>query len=452
MHTQQKTAANRWLGPAAPDGAREVTLTPSASGPPPPPRRYALRVRTGGTRGAGTDAGVSVRLIGARGESGWLPLPAGPQHLARGAEDAFELRAPDIGALRRLGVRSDGAGESPAWWLDWVRVDAAAAAAPPPPSGINSSSSSRGGLGPQEVASAPQPAWFVARRWLDAAHGLEVELDAQSRPPPGDGDSGSQALYCVEVHTGDVRGAGTDAGVFVELLGERGATSGPRALLPSPPSAAAFARGAVDAFELRLPALGELSALRVWTDGRGAPWHLDFVAVRERAPHAGGGGGGPGRVWFFPFGGWIGSSGNSGASGAVTIAATLHDPRPRLATYRVVARTSDAPGAGPTSADVWLELVSAAPGGASSGRQPLRVRQGAPPPFARGAADVFELTCRHLGELGAAVVAHDGRGAHPAWHLEQVRGRFCQWICRRALRSKGRFDLSSLLLFLPFLP
>jgi hypothetical protein len=84
-------------------------------------------------------------------------------------------------------------------------------------------------------------------------------------------------------------------------------------------------------------------------------------------------------------------------------------------------RTSDLPSAG-TDADVALELVGAA--GVTSGPQPLRGPApglaAAAAPFARGAADAFQLVCRDLGELAEAVVSHDGRGAHPAWHLEQL--------------------------------
>lgn len=83
-------------------------------------------------------------------------------------------------------------------------------------------------------------------------------------------------------------GAGTDAGVWIELLSQSGASSGPQQLLPPPPrAAAAFGRASVDVFQLRLGALGALGALRVWTDWRGAPWHLDFIQVAQQGAGSG---------------------------------------------------------------------------------------------------------------------------------------------------------------------
>lgn len=94
-------------------------------------------------------------------------------------------------------------------------------------------------------------------------------------------------------------------------------------------------------------------------------------------------------------------------------------------------RTSDLQGAG-TDGDVTLELLSTS--GASSGPRPLCPPRGGAPPFARGGADEFELAAPQLGELAAAVVAHDGRGAGAGWHLEQVRG------ARGGREAAGRRD------------
>jgi hypothetical protein len=86
----------------------------------------------------------------------------------------------------------------------------------------------------------------------------------------------------VTTHTSDVKGAGTDANVFVDIKGAQGA-SGPQALRtkgnPDP-----FKKGKTDSFELLLPLqLGELLELGVWHDGKGlgAGWHLDFVEVAD---------------------------------------------------------------------------------------------------------------------------------------------------------------------------
>eukprot|EP00879_Flechtneria_rotunda_P024917 GHRR01026444.1.p1 GENE.GHRR01026444.1~~GHRR01026444.1.p1 ORF type:complete len:223 (+),score=60.05 GHRR01026444.1:349-1017(+) len=80
--------------------------------------------------------------------------------------------------------------------------------------------------------------------------------------------------YKVVTHTGDIRGAATDASVDVELLGTNGASSGLQQLPAQGPNS--FQRGVVDAFMLKCKDLGELVGVRVGHDGAGAhpAWHL----------------------------------------------------------------------------------------------------------------------------------------------------------------------------------
>ena len=64
------------------------------------------------------------------------------------------------------------------------------------------------------------------------------------------------------MYTSDLRGAGTDATVFVELAGDLG--SGPRCkLMNQAGSADAFGRGQTDTFVIQLPELGELQSLTI---------------------------------------------------------------------------------------------------------------------------------------------------------------------------------------------
>lgn len=63
-------------------------------------------------------------------------------------------------------------------------------------------------------------------------------------------------------YTSDLRGAGTDATVFVELTGEYG--SSPRHSLIAPGSTSdSFGRGHTDTFTLQLPELGVLQSLTI---------------------------------------------------------------------------------------------------------------------------------------------------------------------------------------------
>ncbi len=96
---------------------------------------------------------------------------------------------------------------------------------------------------------------LTSRMWLAKAV-AERYNEARSR---------LQNCWCTQVvtYTSDLRGAGTDATVFVELAGELG--SGPRCKLMNQAGAAAdaFGRGQTDTFVVQLPELGELQSLTI---------------------------------------------------------------------------------------------------------------------------------------------------------------------------------------------
>lgn len=103
---QPTPAAKRWLG-----GEQGLAATLAPGPPAARAARYSLRLRTGDARGAGTDAGIELQLVGAGGGvTNWMKLPAREGQLERGREDCFEVEGADVGPLARLRVRSDGAG------------------------------------------------------------------------------------------------------------------------------------------------------------------------------------------------------------------------------------------------------------------------------------------------------------------------------------------------------
>lgn len=81
----------------------------------------------------------------------------------------------------------------------------------------------------------------------------------------------------MEVKTGDVRGAGTDANVFLQIFGEHGDT-GDKKLESSGNN---FERGHTDIFGMEAVDLGELTKLRIRHDGSGfgSGWFLDNIVI-----------------------------------------------------------------------------------------------------------------------------------------------------------------------------
>lgn len=75
--------------------------------------------------------------------------------------------------------------------------------------------------------------------------------------------------YIVHVKTSDIRGAGTDANVYVVIFGVNG-DSGELSLKQSESNKSAFENNQVDVFSFPdIFSLGQLTKVRVWHDNKG---------------------------------------------------------------------------------------------------------------------------------------------------------------------------------------
>jgi hypothetical protein len=81
----------------------------------------------------------------------------------------------------------------------------------------------------------------------------------------------------VSVKTSDIRGAGTDANVYIVVYGDRGDT-GKQALDTSKDN---FERNTLDTFFFQHADVGKIFKIRIGHDdsGMGAAWHCDTVEV-----------------------------------------------------------------------------------------------------------------------------------------------------------------------------
>ena len=87
--------------------------------------------------------------------------------------------------------------------------------------------------------------------------------------------------YQVEVRTADIDGAGTDANVFVSLVGANGYTG---QFLLDNPNSNDMERGSTCRFVLRsVPDVIDLRALAVWLDNSGdyAAWHPHHITLKN---------------------------------------------------------------------------------------------------------------------------------------------------------------------------
>jgi hypothetical protein len=85
---------------------------------------YRVTVQTGNVTGAGTDANVYVRLVGARATSRAIELDSEIDNFERNTYNVFTLTLPDLGTINRICMWRNDAGLGDEWNLTAVSVNA----------------------------------------------------------------------------------------------------------------------------------------------------------------------------------------------------------------------------------------------------------------------------------------------------------------------------------------
>lgn len=88
---------------------------------------YDISVQTGTIYKSGTDAKIEVRFSGTyNGSTTWTPWihldNPGRDDFERGQLDSFYVNQLSKGMLGQIQVRHNNAGDSPAWYCDWIEI------------------------------------------------------------------------------------------------------------------------------------------------------------------------------------------------------------------------------------------------------------------------------------------------------------------------------------------
>ncbi|KAM5305132.1 lipoxygenase homology domain-containing protein 1 isoform 3-T3 [Glossophaga mutica] len=211
-------------------------------------------------------------------------------------------------------------------------------------------------------------------------------------------------VYEVVVATGDVRGAGTDANVFITMFGEYGLT--PKLHLTSK-SKSAFGKANTDVFRVRTNNVGLLYKLRIEHDntGRNSSWYLDRVIVTDtKRPHL---------RYFFNCNSWLSKVEGDRQWCRDLLASFNPMDIPRGNKYELKVSTGDILGAG-TDADVFINIFG------EYGDTGERRLESAKKNFEKGAEDRFTLDAPDLGQLMKITVGHNNKGRSAGWFLSKV--------------------------------
>lgn len=122
----QEFECNRWLAVDEDDGQIIRELFASTSSQFLDKTTYNVKVKTGDVKNAGTDARVTLKIFGDKGDTGERALKSSTNtsnKFERGRLDEFIIEADDIGKIEKIQIGQNGKGPASGWFLDYVEID-----------------------------------------------------------------------------------------------------------------------------------------------------------------------------------------------------------------------------------------------------------------------------------------------------------------------------------------
>ncbi|XP_042531148.1 lipoxygenase homology domain-containing protein 1 isoform X1 [Dipodomys spectabilis] len=481
--------ANRWLDKNKADGRLEVELYPSEVVEIQKLVHYEVEIWTGDIGGAGTTARVFMQIYGEEGKTEVLFLSSRSRVFDRASKDIFQLEAADVGEIYKIRLGHTGEGFGPSWFVDtvWLRhlvvreedltpeeearkkkekdklrqllkkerlkaklqrkkkkkkkgSDEEEESGEEEESSSEESSSEEEeeeeseeeeeeeeyGPGMQAVIEQHK---FEAHRWL--ARGKEddelvVELvpTGQSGPEPN--------TYEVQVITGNVPKAGTDANVYLTIYGEEYGDTGERSLKKSDKSNK-FEQGQTDTFTIYAIDLGALTKIRIRHDNTGSRpgWFLDRIDITDMNNEI---------TYYFPCQRWLAVEEDDGQLSRELLPVDEsyvlpseddeggghgdNNPLDNMAleqkdkstTFSVTIKTGDKKNAG-TDANVFITLFGTQD---DTGITLLKSSKTNTDKFERDSIEIFTVETLDLGDLWRVRIGHDNTGKAPGWFVDWV--------------------------------
>ncbi|XP_064633987.1 lipoxygenase homology domain-containing protein 1-like isoform X3 [Lineus longissimus] len=350
---------------------------------------YELTVVTGDMHGAGTDAQLAITVFGMNGTSGELNLDKSEHRFERGKTDLIKIEIDDIAPLKKIRIGHNGKGSRVDWYLEKATLR-----------NMNT--------GDLTV--------FNCNKWFSKTK--EDNLMVRDIPATIRGvEQVKRTDYKINVKTSDVRGAGTDANVFVVIFGENG-DSGEIHLAKSETFKSPFENNQLDVFTYKgLLSLGELSKLRVWHDnkGIGAAWHLNYIEVEDLGKRD--------KKFMFPCNKWLSRSEDDRQTCRELTCANAKKPTASSkSTYDIVINTSDKQQAGMIH-NAWLILQ----GELRNSEEFVMENSAKNKILRRGQTDSFKLPCKNLGKIKKCILGAVEREDRPI--PDDAEGRDVMWHC-----------------------
>ncbi|KGL83888.1 Lipoxygenase homology domain-containing protein 1, partial [Tinamus guttatus] len=388
---------------------------------------WSLWIWTSDIKNAGTDATIFFQIYGDKGKSDEMKLDNNSDNFETGQTDKFMIELPDLGTFYKLRIWHEKRKPFAGWHLNKARG--------------------------QQRKLNPKIHWvtllktltkdkysFNCGRWLD----INEEDNEIVRELPAEGSLVTEVMpvikYRVTVCTGTVSGSGTDANVFVCLIGDQGDT-GERVLYNCINTVNKFEKGNADEFFVEAVTLKQVRRVRIGHDGKGGSsgWYLDKVIVREEGqPES--------EALEFPCYRWLDKNEDDGQIVRELVPAG-ESPMLRNVSYHISVKTGDIPGASSDS-KVFIKLYGDK---ADTSKQALLVSDNdLGNYFERGRVDEFTLDMMDIGKINRILIGHDNVGLRSGWFLASiqitvpVQGKQYMFPCNRWLdkdEADGRVEV-----------
>jgi len=216
--------------------------------------------------------------------------------------------------------------------------------------------------------------------------------------------------YTIHATTGNCRGAGTDANVYIIIYGDKGDSG--KQLLDGPLSA--FERGCTDLFRVTCVDLGKIDHIRIGHDGKGigSGWFCQAIQIETTEGK-----------YSFPCSRWLDvNEDDHRIDRELFVNGTPGRP---LTSYRIVVVTGLERAAG-TDSNVYCSIVG------TDGKIDTMRLDNDKNNFERGRIDKFRHESLDIGDLKEITIGHDGKGFGNAWFLDKVfivnEGNGSRWI------------------------
>uniref|UniRef100_A0AAR2KCT6 PLAT domain-containing protein n=1 Tax=Pygocentrus nattereri TaxID=42514 RepID=A0AAR2KCT6_PYGNA len=340
---------------------------------------WSLWIFTSDMKGAGTDAQVFLQVYGEKGKSDETKLESKSDSFEQSQCDKFMIEMPDIGKIRKLRIWHEKRHPFSGWHLGRVTIMKT--------------------LNREKYN-------FACNRWLD----INEDDNEIIRELPATGVHVPEPLpllkYRVTVCTGNVSGSGTDASVYLNIIGDLGDT-GERLLFMSKNNVNKFEKGNADEFLIEAVSLGMIRRVRIGHDGRGGGcgWFLDKVMVREEGqPEA--------SSVEFPCYRWLDRNEDDGQI-VRELVATADD-----VSYHIAIKTGSINGASSDS-KVFVKLYGEK--GDTDKRLLVVSDNDLGNYFETAQTDIFTMETFDIGKVNRLLIGHTNEGLHAGWFLDSVQ-------------------------------